>query len=457
MASPVDPVKDKTQSQDPVISRFLHYFKSGRKPTRKEREGETRTVIDMLRQWDRMDFTNDILYRSVMDPHQGQLKQLVLPKCLQGKVMDLLHKQSGHQGVDRTVSLVRSRFYWTGMFGDVKEYCRTCERCNVAKLPHVHVRLPMSHILASRPNEVVAMDYTLLEKSSDGREHLLVITDVFSKFSVAVPTKDETPVTTAKMLVSEWFMRYGVPERLHSDQGRNFESSLIAELCKIYNVKKTRTTPYHPQGNGQCERFNRTLHNLLRTLSPREKRRWPEHLPEVLFIYNSTVHASTGFTPFFLFLGRNPNLPIVSMLNFEEEADVCVSTSEYVENHLQRMKAAYEKAGEKLGSAAEERESHQGNCDAQEIPVGATIYLRNRVMGRNKIQDAWGSKEYIVAKIVDRDRHIYQVVSKDGTDDTRIINRVNMREKVSQSELDDAERNSAERPRNSVETLRFRF
>ena len=107
MASPVDPVKDKTQSQDPVISRFLHYFKSGRKPTRKEREGETRTVIDMLRQWDRMDFTNDILYRSVMDPHQGQLKQLVLPKCLQGKVMDLLHKQSGHQGVDRTVSLVR--------------------------------------------------------------------------------------------------------------------------------------------------------------------------------------------------------------------------------------------------------------------------------------------------------------------------------------------------------------
>ena len=205
----------------------------------------------------------------------------------------------------------------------------------------------------------------------------LVITDVFSKFSVAVPTKDETAVTTAKVLVREWFMRYGVPERLHSDQGRNFESSLIAELCKIYNVKKTRTTPYHPQGNGQCERFNCTLHNLLHTLSPREKTTLARNICRKCC--SSTIrpcHASTGFTPFFLFLGRNPNLPIDSMLNFEEEADVCMSTSEYVENHLQRMKAAYEKGGEKLRSAAEERESHQGNCDAQEIPLGATVYLR---------------------------------------------------------------------------------
>ena len=157
------------------------------------------------------------------------------------------------------------------MFGDVKEYCRTCERCNVAKLPHVHVRLPMSHILASRPNEVVAMDYTLLEKSSDGREHLLVITDVFSKFSVAVPTKDETPVTTAKMLVSEWFMRYGVPERLHSDQGRNFESSLIAELLQNIQCEEDPHDSVPSPGNGQCERFNRTLHNLLRTLSTARK------------------------------------------------------------------------------------------------------------------------------------------------------------------------------------------
>lgn len=429
----------KMQSQDPVISRFLKYFLIGRKPSKKEREGENRVVIDMLRQWDRIELEQGRLYRKVNDPQQGQLQQLVLPKCLQDRIMTQLHKQSGHQGIDRTVSLVRSRFYWTGMYADISEYCKSCDRCNAAKLPHLRMRLPMSHLIATKPNEIVAMDFTLLEKSSDGRENVLVVTDVFSKFSIAIPTRDQTAVTTAKVLVNEWFMKYGVPERIHSDQGRNFEGSLIAELCKMYQVKKTRTTPYYPQGNGQCERFNRTLHDLLRSLSPREKRQWPSHLPEVLFVYNSTVHASTGFTPFYLFLGRNPRLPVDSMLRFEEEGrEDKVNIPEYVEQHSQRLKAAYEKAGEKLRAKAKEREGERKELSTHDLPIGTIVLLRKRVLGRNKIQDAWGSKEYVVVKRVDPDRYVYQVESREGTavKDTRIVNRINMNPKSGPCNID---------------------
>ena len=96
-------------------------------------------------------------------------------------------------------------------------------------------------------------------------ENFLVITDVFTKFIQAIPTRDQRATTVAKVLQREWFVRYGVPRRIHSDQGRNFESGLIQELCELYSIEKSHTTPYHPHGNAQCERFNSTVHGLLRS------------------------------------------------------------------------------------------------------------------------------------------------------------------------------------------------
>ena len=109
------------------------------------------------------------------------------------------------------------------------------------------------------------MHFTVLEQSTDGRENVLVVTDVFTKFTQAFPTRDQKADTTAKILFREWFMKYGVLERLHSDQGRNFESDVVAELCKLYGVKRACTTAHHPERNAQCEHFNRMLHGFLCT------------------------------------------------------------------------------------------------------------------------------------------------------------------------------------------------
>lgn len=204
-------------------------------------------------------------------------------------------------------------------------------------------------------------------------------------------------------------MHYGVPQRLHSDQGRNFESELVAELCKIYSLKKSRTTPYHPQGNGQCERFNRTLHDLLRTLPPEQKRQWPQLLPELLFTYNSTVHASTGFTPFYLMMGRHPRLPIDSLLDLDEEGQKD-NHFQYVTQHLEKMKMAYRKAGERLQKEAISREAAhkvKPKSSQQLLENGTQVLTRNRVQGRNKIQDKWNSSPFVVVKCLDPERHIY--------------------------------------------------
>ena len=153
--------------------------------------------------------------------------------------------------------------------------------------------------------EVVALDYTVLDKASNGLENALVITDIFSKWVDVVATKDQKASTVARVLVREWFSRFGPPLRIHSDRGRDFESKVVRSLCKMYGTSKSRICSYRPQGNGQCERYNRTLHDLLRSLPSDKKKKWPMYLQGITYAYNTTPHWSTGY--FTCFMEGNPD------------------------------------------------------------------------------------------------------------------------------------------------------
>ena len=117
----------------------------------------------------------------------------------------------------------------------------------------------MSHATAARPLEIVALDFTQLEKSTSGIENVLVFTDVFAKYTITIPTRDQTAKKVSKLFVREWIQKLGVPERIHSDQSRSFENQIIKQLCLLYQVKKFKITPYHPRGNSQVERFNHSM------------------------------------------------------------------------------------------------------------------------------------------------------------------------------------------------------
>jgi len=130
--------------------------------------------------------------------------------------------------------------------------------------------------------------------------------------------------------------------------------TVIGKLCRMYSMKKT--TPYRPQGNAQYERYNRTMHNLLRSLSADEKRQWPKHLPELTFASNATPHASTGYSPFFIMFGRHPRVK-ESFLELALEDTRTVSVGECLESHTRRLNYVLERVRRNTDRAVHARKT----------------------------------------------------------------------------------------------------
>ena len=182
-----------------------------------------------------------VLYRHVQDPKQGLLKQVVLPATLRSDALQALHNDHGHQGLESTDQLVRKRCYWPWMTHCISEWIQQCDRCTYKK-----VITPLDTTSATAPLGVVAIGFIVVDLASDGRENILVMTDVFTKWTVAIPTHDQKTTTVARVLSCEWFSQYGASMRLHRDQGREFEGRVVRALCQVYGVAKSQTTPYHP-------------------------------------------------------------------------------------------------------------------------------------------------------------------------------------------------------------------
>lgn len=296
------------QQRDPVISRVVHYVDRKRRPSRRERCHEDQPTLRVLKQWDRLTVLNGILYRVTKDPLTKKKRfQFIVPESLKADALFGVHDHAGHQGQPRTLSLARQRFFWCDMEKDVRNHVRCCRRCVLAKTPEPSARAPLESIKTSAPLELVCIDFWSAEDSNNKSVDVLVVTDHFTRLAHAFPCQDQTAKRVARKLWDNFFCIYGFPQRLHSDQGANFESELIAELLVLSGVDKSHTSPYHPMGNGSTERFNRTLGNMLRSLPPRSKQKWPQMVQTMTFVYNCTVHETTGFAPFYLMFPRlNP-------------------------------------------------------------------------------------------------------------------------------------------------------
>ena len=325
------------QCQDNQIAPIVTYVKRDQKPSKKfTYQIRSKLARKLTLQWDRLILKQGILHRLYIF-NEIEYHQLVLPQRYHRKVLTALHDHMGHQGIDRTLDLLRERVYWPSMAKDAQNWVTNCHHRQIAWGNYNQPKPKISHLEAHNPLDLVCLDFTKIDPSKTGKENVLVITDAFTKFSLAVCTRNQTAKTVAKILVEKWFHVYGVPSRIHSDQGRCFDSNIIKALCKMYGVGQSFTSPYNPHGNAFCERFNCTLFGVLKTLRAKEKADWPSHLPALVFAYNATPHASTGYQPYQLMFGRRALAPCDNWLGLcAYNDDKSITCIDWVDQQLEQ-------------------------------------------------------------------------------------------------------------------------
>ena len=409
----------KEQRLDPNLGVIIRLIESGQLFKRKLQGKDSTELKSFLRNKRSLKLIKDVLYRESFSDNSTTKKtmwQLVVPKIFRERALSGCHDDVGHQGILRTLSLLRERFYWPGMQEEATQYVMRCSRCLRRKTPPQVA--PLQPILVTQPLELVHMDYLSLEPSKGNIENVLVITDHFTRYALAYPSKTQTAQATARILWDNFICHYGFPEKFISDQGRNFESDLIKELCKIAGVKKIHTTPYHPQGNGQCERFNSTLCNMLGTLSDEEKSDWKSHLGCMTHAYNCTKHASTTYSPYYLMFGRHPRLPID--IEFGLHKPNCSdnsSKSRYIQKLRRRLNYAFQKASKYSDQQAKKyKQGYDKSVKGPQLHENDLVLVKIVAhKGRHKLQDRWEPEEYVVMEQPIAGTPVYKVKPVNGS------------------------------------------
>ena len=265
-------------------------------------------------QWDSLEVVDGILYRRWEDAEGHHAKNLLLaPKSIWNEILQHLHNSStaGHLGIKTRLARVHERFYWLNSRKFVENYCKRCDECSPRKGPQKKWKAPLKLFQVGSQMEWVTVDVLgPLPKTNDGNQYIIIAQDYFTKWPEAFPVPDQKATSVADVLVNQFFTRFGIPQELHSDQGRNFESEVFQDVCKLLGIHKTRTTPYHPQSDSMVERFNRTLENGLSMFVNQNHTDWDKHVPFLLMAYRSLTHETTKVTPGQMMFGRELKLPV---------------------------------------------------------------------------------------------------------------------------------------------------
>jgi hypothetical protein len=267
------------QDEDLDLAKVRTWLGNNKRPESSEIKHESKVVKSLCSQWNHLETKSGLLCRKWAGDKKTY-SQVIVPFSERRNILQQCHdaRTSGHLGLNKTLERVRERFYWTGLQNNVRSYVLGCPQCRKRKnraAGKSYMQLDQTGL----PIERVATDIMgPLPETTDGHKYILVVSDYFTKWTEEYPLKNIEASTVADVIVEQFISRFGLPEVIHSDQCRQYESRLFKELCNVLGIQKSRTTAFHPKSDGMVERFNKTLTTLLTAYVSDHQQDWDKHL-----------------------------------------------------------------------------------------------------------------------------------------------------------------------------------
>ena len=296
------------QEDDPSLKRIIKLLKTEklneREPDLIKFENEECKMLWAKRR--KLRFRGDLLY---FVTENGSYK-LIIPTSERKNMIKLTHETLAHIGVKKTLHFLHEKYYWYNMDFDVRLFIASCKSCAERKSVPIkkHSRNSLS---GAYPFEKVSVDITgPLPTGAHGEKYILGIIDNFSKYPSLIPLKNATAKEVAQAIYKNWITVFGVPKIIHTDRGTEFENQLITDLCKLLGVRKSRSSPYYPQGDGMIERLFRTVKDMTYATAKSKGKNWVDVIPSVEMGLRCSQTQGSKITPYETVFGRKMTTPL---------------------------------------------------------------------------------------------------------------------------------------------------
>ena len=323
--------------------------------------------------------------------------RILVPSCLRYQITKKDFHNTNHWGVTNTLKEISKQYYWTNMKNYVEQFCASCDTCLQTKHPSKKPKAELKPMVWAdyEPCQAIALDIATMTSSYDGFNHILLITDCMSKFTELCPLRNMTADSVVKNVKRNWIARHGIPVTLLTDQGSQVDGVDIRKLCDELGIKKKRSSPYHPEGDGISERPIGVMKGLFRRKLCDDKipqRRWTDLLPEVQLALNQKEHSATKHTPFQLLYGELKNT------NHEERA--------YMKN-----KSVKEAKSNLNQAAARMKKQYDKNSVETQLRIGDYVYVKRNFVKKG-VSKKLSTMFYDLSTITEVNHPIYKIKSE---------------------------------------------